>query len=84
MGTHTVTLSKLSTWVSRMQEAKREADRERENIKRLTLGWADYCRIHSISRPTLNKRRELGLISFVMLGSEYRYLRTVDNGGCYE
>jgi hypothetical protein len=64
-----------------MQQAQMEADKERERIKSLTLGWEEYCRRFHMSRPTLIKRRNIGLIPFVMLGAEYRYLIPVENQG---
>lgn len=74
MNAETITLSKLDDWVSKMKQARVEAEKEKELIRKATLGWMDYCRVYGISRPTLIKRRNLGLIPFVMLGSEYRYL----------
>ena len=79
MNAETVTLSRLDTWLSTMRQASMEAQKERERIKRSTLGWKDYCRVYSISKPTLIKRRNLGEIPFVMLGSEFRYLIPVKN-----
>ena len=73
--------SRMADWLMKMNQARVEAEKERENIRRNTLGWEDYCKKFNISRPTLIKHRNMGMIPFVMLGAEYRYLIPVKQGG---
>lgn len=67
-------ISAILEWKNQLQEAGKKIQEEEKLLRSQTLSTKEYCERFGISRPTLNKRRSLGLVTCINVGGEKRYL----------
>jgi transcriptional regulator of acetoin/glycerol metabolism len=73
-------ITNLDELVKQHRKTSLEIEQSKAAIIRQTLNTIEYCKAKGISRMTLYRRRDKGLISFVMIEGEYRYFNTPKGG----
>lgn len=50
--------------------------KKRQHVKLFSnsLAGKQYCKVYNISKSTLNKKRELGLIAYFLFGGNFYYI----------
>jgi hypothetical protein len=84
METTLLDVEKLMTSLDELTKQHRKTSVEikerKEAIKERTYSTTEYCKAEGISRMALYRRRDKGLVPYVMIEGEYRFLVPQEGG----